>query len=221
MTDLITDQIPESDEQMETTEPIVENINEELTVEPEDLVLPRDPEDLVGEPEELTAEFLADGQKITAVEPEKELTEVEKLIQRRTGYWQVNLQEADVKWIKNACQGKFEYVGPNEAFMLMNCFIGFSSALSRIEQQAKENQQPTCVIQAAGIEACAFFMQRHKGSGLESAQRSFRIAMALNPVVMEMRELDSKIEGIRQQEKTATDSQKLEEAGVIEPPTEK
>jgi hypothetical protein len=142
-------------------------------------------------------------------EPQQELTELEKLIQRRTGFWQVNLQEADVKWIKNACNGKFEFTGPNEAFMLMNCFLGFSNAHARMEPINGAERQP-CVVQAAAIEGCAYFVNRVSGNNMEAAQRSFRIAMALNPIITEMRSLDTKIQALQEEEKAQKKARKAE-----------
>lgn len=141
-------------------------------------------------------------------ETQKELTEVEKLINKRTGFWQVHLKDHDLKWIKNSCQGKFEYEGANEAFMLVNCYIGFSAAVARLEQEVKVNSERSVpVLQASSIESCAFFINKHKGAGIESAQRCVRIAMALNPIIMEMRKLDDAIESIKKAEEAAKNKQ--------------
>ena len=132
-------------------------------------------------------------------EPVEELSEVQKLINKRTGFWAVNLELADLKWIKNQCNSKFEFNGPNEAFMMMNCYLGFASAVARIEQATKmklESEAPA--VQASAIEACALLLNRYTGSGLESAQRVFRIAVALNGSIMEMKELDDQIEKLKQ-----------------------
>jgi hypothetical protein len=179
---LITDQIPTGDQEdtVETATipeivPGSENSAEEI--------LPTDP---------------GDAPPTEAVDPDEGKTELEKMIARRTGFWQVKMEAADAKWIKNACQGKFEVTGPNEAFMLMNCFLGFSSAVAR---QEAEKQTDTIVVQAAAIEACAFFINRHTCSGLEAAQRLFRIAMNMNNVMMKLRSLDEQINMLREMEK--------------------
>lgn len=129
-----------------------------------------------------------------------EMSEVDKLISRRTGFWEIGLDEADVKWIRNQCNSKFSFTGPNEAFMLMNCYLGFASAIARMEQAAKEGspaEKP--VVQAAALEACAMLINRFEGSGLESAQRIFRIAIALNGPITEMKNLDRQIEQLKTQ----------------------
>lgn len=131
-------------------------------------------------------------------EPAKELTELEKLINKRTGFWNIRMELQDLKWVKHACQGKFQFTGPNEAFMLMNCFLGFSGAVTRKEASRQANDP--VALQAAAIEACALLLNKFTGSGTESAERTFRIAIALNDVVMEMRNLDNVIAQLREQE---------------------
>ena len=83
--------------------------------------------------------------------------------------------------------------------MMMNCYLGFASAVARIEQATKmklESEAPA--VQASAIEACALLLNRYTGSGLESAQRVFRIAVALNGSIMEMKELDDQIAKLKQ-----------------------
>ena len=133
-------------------------------------------------------------------EPVQEMSELDMLINRRTGYFPVKLDLADLKWIKNACNGgKFTFTGPNEAFMVMNCFLGFSSAIARLEQEQDENTESSgsVQIQASALEAAAILLNKFEGSSLESAQRVFRIAVALNTSVMEMKELDRIIQTIK------------------------
>lgn len=135
-------------------------------------------------------------------EPTAELSEVQKLINKRTGYWQVDLDLSDLKWVKNQCNNKFEFTGPNEAFMLMNCYLGFAATVAREEQVAKmkiENP-PAPALQASAIEACALMLNRHKASGLDAAQRLFRIAVALNGPIMEMKVLDDQIAKLKAEE---------------------
>jgi hypothetical protein len=138
-------------------------------------------------------------QSETAQNPaEKEMSALDQLINKRTGFWEIGLEEADVKWIRNQCNSKFQFVGPNEAFMLMNCYLGFASAVARLDKAAKEglkDERP--VVQAAAIEACAMLINRFEGTGLESAQRVFRIAIALNGPITEMKNLDKQIEQLK------------------------
>ena len=133
-------------------------------------------------------------------QPSEEMSEVDKLIARRTGFFPIKLDMGDLKWIKNACNSnKFTFVGPNEAFMLMNCFMGFSAAISRLEQLSKDQVENdgTVQIQASAVEAAAILLNKYESSGLESAQRVFRVAVALNSAVMEMKQLDQVINALR------------------------
>ena len=140
----------------------------------------------------------------TTTEPEaKELSEIDKLINKRTGYWAINLELADLKWIKNGCNNKFPFTGPNEAFMLMNCYLGFSSAIGTLEAATNSGiENPTANLSASAIEACALILNKYEGAGLDTAQRVFRIAIALNNVIMEMKSLDSQIAKLREAETT-------------------
>lgn len=128
---------------------------------------------------------------------------IDLLIERRTGMYKVKLDTADLKWIKNACNAnKFRFVGPNEAFMVMNCFMGASAAIARLDQEKAEAVETdgTVEMQASAIEAAAILLNKYEGSGLESAQRVFRIAVALNGPVMEMKQLDQIINQLKIEE---------------------
>ena len=143
-------------------------------------------------------------QPTDAGQPEqtKEMSEIEKLINKRTGFWSLGLEIGDIKWIKNQCNSKFTFTGPNEAFMLMNCYLGFASALSRYEQAEKEGLETEApIVQAAALEACALMINRYQGATLDGAQRIFRIAIALNSPIMEMKKLDEEIAALRAQDK--------------------
>ena len=63
--------------------------------------------------------------------------------------------------------------------------------------------KPTANLSASAIEACALILNKYEGSGLDTAQRVFRIAIALNTVIMEMKSLDSQIAKLQE---TKTDS---------------
>ena len=190
--ELVTDQLlnpeqPGNAPEDQVTETPVPQENNELSAETPESA----PADEVIPPELLTEE--------QAKEVEKEMTEVEKLIAKRTGFWEVQMDLEDVKWIKNACQGKFEFTGPNEAYFLITCYMGFAGALQRAQNE-KDNK---VILQAAALEAAGMFINRYKGTTLEAAQRLFRIAMSMNNVILELRDLDAKIEMLRAAEKIA------------------
>jgi hypothetical protein len=136
-------------------------------------------------------------------EPIQTMSALDQLINRRTGFFSITLDLTDLKWIKNACgSNNFTFTGPNEAFMVMNCFLGFSSAIARFEQEQAENSESngSIQVQASAIEAAAILLNKYQSSGLESAQRVFRIAVALNQSVMEMKQLDQIINQLKVEE---------------------
>ena len=81
----------------------------------------------------------------------------------------------------------------------MNCYLGFSSAVARRTEELKGESEASqyIEIQAAAVEAAAILLNKYEGSGLESAQRVFRIAVALNTPVMEMKSLDQMINALK------------------------
>lgn len=134
---------------------------------------------------------------------QKEKSAIDLLIERRTGMYSVKLDITDLKWIKNACNSnKFAFVGPNEAFMLMNCFMGVSSAIARLEKEKADKVESTGAVEmpASAVEAAAILLNKYEGTGLDSAQRVFRIAIALNGPVMEMKQLDQIINQLKIEE---------------------
>lgn len=144
----------------------------------------------INEPNELSL----DGNK---VEPDStvELSEVDKLITKRTGYWPIDLDESELRWLRNHIRDKFEFTGPSEAFMVMNTYLGLVTALDRL---AKGGPDHELVIQAATIEGCAHFINTYTTKGLDNAQNMFKIAMALNPIIIDMQALDKQIEELQQ-----------------------
>jgi hypothetical protein len=185
----------------------MENTQELLT---DSLVAEETTVDVVGNEVEETqpeSEFSLDEELMKEAMPsdelQKEQSALDMLIARRTGFYPIKLDIADLKWIKNSCNsGKFTFTGPNEAFMLMNCFMGVSAAIARLEQEKAEKMESTGSVemQAAAIEAAAILLNKYEGSGLESAQRVFRIAIALNGPVMEMKQLDQIINQLKIEE---------------------
>jgi hypothetical protein len=151
-------------------------------------------------------EFILDEELMKAAgspNQEGEQSALDMLIARRTGFYPIKLDVADLKWIKNSCNsGKFTFTGPNEAFMIMNCFMGVSAAIARLEQEKAEKMESTGSVemQAAAVEAAAILLNKYEGAGLESAQRVFRIAIALNGPVMEMKQLDQIINQLKIEE---------------------
>jgi hypothetical protein len=134
--------------------------------------------------------------------PVTEMTLMESLVAKRTGFFTVKMSPADVKWVKNACNDKFTFTGPNEAFMVMNCFLGFSGATARLKDSKEVDTSQEIQLQASAVEGAAILLSRYEGNGMEAAQRVFRIAVALNGPAMEMKELDREINALKLEEQT-------------------
>jgi hypothetical protein len=121
--------------------------------------------------------------------------ELDKLIELRTGLFDVNLDAEDLKWLKNSCNSKFSFKGPNDAFMLINAYLGLDAAL----QNMPTGKEATSVkLTAATVEALAVLVNRYEGSGIGPAQKIFKVAVSLQQVISVMRELDQQINAIEQ-----------------------
>ena len=121
------------------------------------------------------------------------------LQEKRLGHFAVPLLTIDdLKYLRSKMQGEYEFTGPQEAFMLMNAYMGIESAYvtySKVLKEASKNraEAPVMQLSASAIEGAIFYTGRVKGKGIEQAQRVFRIAMALNGAAKKMREIDELI----------------------------
>jgi len=150
---------------------------------------------------ETSNETQSDEQSTLVEDPKSEL---EKLIELRTGLFDLNLEIEDLKWLKNTCNSKFEFKGPNEAFMLINAYLGLDAAIQNAT--ATKNKKATAIkLSAATIEALAVLVNRYSGAGIAAAQKIFRVAVAFQQPISIMRELDSQIKAIE----TALSSENL------------
>ena len=131
--------------------------------------------------------------------------QVEALRQHRIGYFDVPMvQFEDLKYLRSKLQGEYEFTGPQEAFLLMNAYMGIENSFATYQKITKEAQKnktdlPTIQLSAAAIEAAVMYTGRAKGRGIEAAQRIFRIAMALNGPAKQMRALDDSIKAKEEQ----------------------
>lgn len=120
-------------------------------------------------------------------------SELDKLIDLRTGLFEVNLDADDLKWLKNSCNSKFSFKGPNDAFMLINAFLGLDAALQHLPKG--EDSKPV-QLTAATVEALAVLVNRYEGSGIGPAQKIFKVAVSLQQVIGIMRDLDTQINAL-------------------------
>lgn len=118
--------------------------------------------------------------------------QLDKLIEARTGIFETALDLDDLKWLRNQCNSKFTFKGPNDAFMLMNAYIGLDAAISHWDHKNKE--AVTSRLTASTVEALAILMNRYEGTGTTSAQKVFKIAVALQNVIARFKEMDKEIE---------------------------
>lgn len=132
------------------------------------------------------------GETVSPIQDPK--AELEALIARRTGLFEIALDIEDLKWLKNQCNSKFTFKGPNDAFMLMNTYIGLSGAL----EHNKNKDAVTSKLTAATIESLAMLINRYEGTGAVSAQRVFKTAVSLQAVIAQFRDLDAQIEALEQ-----------------------
>lgn len=134
-------------------------------------------------------------------------SELDKLIDLRTGLFEVNLDADDLKWLKNSCNSKFSFKGPNDAFMLINAFLGLDAALQHLP---KAGEEKPVQLTAATVEALAVLVNRYEGSGIGPAQKIFKVAVSLQQVIGIMRDLDTQINAL---EKALSAQNKPETAG--------
>jgi hypothetical protein len=121
--------------------------------------------------------------------PEEELN---RLIEARTGLFEIALDVEDLKWLRNQCNSTFEFNGPNEAFMLMNAHIGLSGAIDN----NRDKDAATTKLTASTVEALALLINKYKGKGAPVAHKVFKAAVALQNVIARFRELDTQIDAL-------------------------
>jgi hypothetical protein len=56
-------------------------------------------------------------------EPQAELDPFQQLVDRRMGSFDVRINYADLKYIKNSLNSKIEWKGPNEAYLLVMSIV--------------------------------------------------------------------------------------------------
>jgi len=131
-------------------------------------------------------------------------SELDQLIELRTGLFDVNIDTEDLKWLKNSFNSKFSFKGPNDAFMLINAYLGIDAA---IQNAPKSSEARTVKLTAATVEALAVLINRYEGSGIGPAQKIFKVAVALQQVISIMRDLDSQISALENAAKATSSTE--------------
>lgn len=124
--------------------------------------------------------------------PEEQLN---ALINRRMGEFNVKISYSDLKYIKNTIQQKVEWKGPNEAYLVIISLLTIDNALQAMDPKSVEAIQ--IHLPSSTIESINFFLNRITGKGLDSAQKLFSISMMLRQPIEALKKLDSEIETLK------------------------
>jgi hypothetical protein len=137
----------------------------------------------------------------TPMTPQEQLN---ALINRRMGQFDVKINYADLKYIKNSINSKVEWKGPNEAYLVVMALLTLDAALESMDPKKAEAEQ--IKLPASTIETINFFFTRITGKGIESAQKLFSITMQLRQPVETIKKLDQEIEVLQSELKTEKNS---------------
>ena len=129
------------------------------------------------------------------VETSPEVSELDHMIQRRMGNFDVTISPADLKYIKNLLNNKVEWKGPNEAYLILMSLLSLSSELKEVDDRSTE--RITLSLPSTTLESINFFIGRITGKGEESAHRLFAVSMLLRPAMEQIRVLDETIEKLK------------------------
>ena len=133
------------------------------------------------------------------VEPQAELSEVDALIQRRMGNFEINISPADLKYVKNLLNNKVEWKGPNEAYLILMALLSLSSELKEVDDRSTERRSIS--LPSTTLESINFFLGKITGKGEESAHRLFAVSMLLRPAMEQIRVIDETIEQFKSEKK--------------------
>jgi len=123
------------------------------------------------------------------------------LIARRMGSFEVKINYADLKHLRNLVHQKLEWKGPNEAYLTIIALLTMDNALSGMD--SKSSEQIKISLPSSVIESINFFLNKITGKGLDSAQRIFSLAMLFRPAIEAIKTLDNEIEHLKSEvEKT-------------------
>lgn len=133
-------------------------------------------------------------------EPEKPLTKEEQLnalINRRMGNFDLHITYHDLKYVRNSLNDKVEWSGPSEAYLLLIANLSITNTLGEMDQK---NQSPVKVpFSSAVIESINYFFSKIKGKGMESAQKVFSVSMTLRPAMENIKRLDAEINQLKEE----------------------
>lgn len=159
-------------------------------------------ETLVATPEVTPVQDKAMAEPITVpLTPQEQLTQ---LINRRTGEFEVRINHADLKFLKNTINQKVEWKGPNEAYLVIMSVLTMDNTLQAMDP--KEATPVKIKLPASTIESINFFLTKIGGKGIDSAQRVFSVSMMFRQSMEAIRKIDEEINLLKselQTEKTS------------------
>ena len=137
---------------------------------------------------------------VTQEEPQTEQApmtaeeQLQALIQRRTGNFNIVANVNDLKYFKNSLNSRIEWKGPNEAYLAIISNLSLAQAISEMDPKAEASNVS---LPSSVIESLNFFINRISGTGLDAAQKLFSAAMLLRQPVELIKQLDEEIKNLQ------------------------
>lgn len=135
---------------------------------------------------------------VESTQPETVLTpkdQLNALINRRMGEFEVRTNRSTLKYLKNSLQQKIEWKGPNEAYLIIMALLSLDNVISDLDPK---DDTPTIIkLPSSTIESINFFLTKITGTGIDSAQKLFSVSMMLRPTMEALRKLDEEIEVLK------------------------
>ena len=126
--------------------------------------------------------------------------QLDALMARRTGEFDVKINHADLKYLRNTIHQKVEWKGPNESYLVIIALLTIDNMLVEIDKTSLDKAQ--LKFSASTVESINYFLSKITGIGLDSAQRLFTVSMVFRPAMEAIRMLDQEIELLKSELKS-------------------
>jgi hypothetical protein len=136
-------------------------------------------------------------QPITATAELSLTDQLQELITKRTGEFEIQISYKDLKYIKNTLVQKIEWTGSNEAYLLILTVLSIDSCLEEMDPK-NEFSRVKISLPSSSLETINYFFSKVTGKGVDSAQKLFSAAMQLRPALEELKKLDEAIQSLRE-----------------------
>jgi hypothetical protein len=121
---------------------------------------------------------------------------LESLINKRlNSHYPIVFKPTDLKYLKNLISEKFEWEGPDQAYLLLISDLYLDQLVK--SSDLKKDEATKYEFSSQVLESINFILKRIKGTGKYSANRLFSISMILRKVINEINLLDSEIAELR------------------------